>query len=136
MYFSFTYVNPSTSHLPSLSSLSLSVSVSLSPALSGRTWYSLACLSSRRLDSSNLLEQPHVLVGIIHSTKPELAALKNLFLFLSLSLQLSVFLTDLSLIPSCLAPSSPPLFLLLGSPAQTHRKERGLRQPQPPQSAG
>lgn len=54
LYFFSTYFNPLTSHLPSLSSLFLSLYLSLS----GCTWYSLACLSSRRLDSSNLLQQP------------------------------------------------------------------------------
>lgn len=107
---------------PSLSLLLRSLS-----SLCGRTWYSLACLSSRRLDSSNLLQEPRVLARIIHCTKPDRAALKPpLFsaAFFFPPLQICYF--------SKVRPRPPfrcPPVSLTGVDAQ-----RILRQP--PQSAG
>lgn len=109
-----------------LSLLLLSLSLS---SLCGCTWYSLACLSSRRLDSSNLLREPRVLVRIIHCTKPDLAALKPpLF-------SAAFFLFFFFLPPSCGSVISvrsghvlPSSSVLLACLARTLR--------QPPQSAG
>lgn len=75
-------------------------------SLSGCIRYSLACLSSRRLDSTNLLRQPYVLVPTIYSTKPEQAALTSYPL---LFLQLPFFShrsLSLSILSGRLLPSS------------------------------
>lgn len=119
----FTYIKSLTQHLPSLPSPFMSVSFSFS--LSGCTWYSLACLSSRRLDGSNLLEQAHVLARIIHSTKPELAALKSSSILLS---SIHFFFSPLQFVPGYILS---PFARLTGRGVQ-----RRLRQPPPPQSAG
>lgn len=99
--------------------ISHSLTVSLPLSRSGSTWYSLACLSSRRLDGTNLLQQPHVLVRMLHSTKPEQVA----NVFLDLSLQLILILTDLS----CFILSGHILsFSVLGWQEQTYRDDCGI----------
>lgn len=62
---------------PAYPCISLSVSLPLLLFLSGCTWYSLACLSTRRLDGSNLFEQPCALLGAIYCTKPMKTPLKS-----------------------------------------------------------